>query len=247
MHAIPPAPMPAMAMSRDAASAKTVEAATENAPPALGVSTAETGFATEFVVAQPITVPTNGQRVSLSLSEHQLNAQVRVRTTPMQEAAAYLVATVADPLPGVWPGGSISLYRDGAYVGNAMLMPNLLPTSGLAFGRDELVNVRVHAPERHSASGGLLSARNERRDTHRFSIENRHKNSIQLQVLDAAPVSQHAQVQVQSRYQPEPATTRWNQQPGHIEWQHTLPAGASQDFEAEHRISWPEDAQLRER
>lgn len=247
VHAVPPAPpAPAMAaVSRQALAAKSAEVE-DRAAPALGVSAADTGYASEFTVAQPITVPTGGQSVSLALDEYRADAKVRTRTAPMQETAAYLVADIAPP-PGVWPAGRLSLYRDGAYVGAGHFAPETLASQGLAFGRDERVRVRVEPPEQHSGSGGFISSQNERRDTRRFVVENRHNSSIALQVLDAAPISQNEQVRVQSSYQPEPATTRWDNRPGLVEWALTLPAGASQRFEAQHRISWPEDARLRER
>ena len=46
---------------------------------------------------------------------------------------------------------------------------------------------------------------------------------------------------------PEPQSQRWNDQPGTVLWAQPLPAGATQRFSAEHVITWPKDARLRER
>ena len=105
--------------------------------PNFDVSSVDSAYATEFAVPQAITVPSSGQRVSLTLGEQQLDAKLRVRTSPAQEEAAYLIAEVSAP-EGVWPGGPLDLYRDGAYVGKGRFDVDALAQSGLAFGRVQL-------------------------------------------------------------------------------------------------------------
>jgi uncharacterized protein (TIGR02231 family) len=241
--AAPAMPAPAAAMVARAAPAS---AGAEEAAPSFDVSVFQGSFATEFAVPQRITVPSNGQRVTLSLGEHLADARLVVRTTPALDAAAYLIAELAAP-PGVWPAGPVNLYRDGAYVGNSRFDAATLPRTGFAFGRDELVHVRVEQPAQTEGTGGFIGSRNERRISRLYTVDNRHREAITLQVLDAAPVAEHDDVRVDSRYQPEPQSKAWNNQPGSVMWQQPLAAGASQRFSAEHTITWPKDARLRER
>lgn len=237
------APAPAMAMAETAMARADQAGAAE---PSFDVSVFQGSFATEFAVPQKISVPSSGQRVTLSLGEHVADIVLRVRATPALDASAYLIAELAAP-PGVWPAGPLALYRDGAYVGSGRFDAAQLGRQGLAFGRDELVSVRVEPAARNEGSGGFLGNRNERRLARAFSVENRHREAITLQVLDAAPVAEHEDVRVESRYQPEPATQRWNDQPGSVLWEQPLAAGATQRFSAEHVITWPKDARLQER
>ncbi len=241
--AAPAMPAPAAAMVARAAPAS---AGAEEAAPSFDVSVFQGSFATEFVVPQRITVPSSGQRVTLSLGEHVADARLVVRTTPALDAAAYLIAELAAP-PGVWPAGPVNLYRDGAYVGNSRFDAATLPRTGFAFGRDELVHVRIEQPAQTEGTGGFIGSRNERRISRLYTVDNRHREAITLQVLDAAPVAEHDDVRVDSRYQPEPQSKAWNHQPGSVMWQQPLAAGASQRFSAEHTITWPKDARLRER
>ena len=212
------------------------------------------GFATEFAVPQRITVPSNGQRVTLALGTHQASAQLITRTAPAVEEAAYLVAEMAPP-PGVWPAGPVGLYRDGAFVGTGRLdfsagtasAPDAPTTTSLAFGRDELTLVRAEAPQDVTGSIGLTGARTERQTRRSYQVENRHRNSINLQVLHATPVSRNERIEVESRYQPQPTSMAWNQQKGTIAWQQPLAAGATAQFSAEHTIRYPKDIELLER
>ncbi|HNQ09570.1 MAG TPA: DUF4139 domain-containing protein [Giesbergeria sp.] len=248
------APVAAMAPAPAAPAPKAMERRQAEEMPSFDVSTVDKGFATEFAVPQRISVPSNGQRITLALGTHQAPARLLVRAAPGVEEAAYLVADMVPP-PGVWPAGSVGLYRDGAYVGTGRLdfaaLPSTAPGEGprtsLSFGRDELVQVRAEAPQQMTGSTGLTGARTERQTRRSYQVENRHKTAIDLQVLHAAPVSRNEKIEVESRYTPQPAELAWNGTPGTIAWRQNLGAGASASFAAEHWVRYPKDIQLQER
>ena len=245
----PAAPAPAYAAAAAPAalarSQPLAEAAQEPLP-SFDVGVLDTAYATEFSVPQRITVPSGGPRVTLALGQQDVRAQLLTRAVPAVEEAAYLVAQFAVPA-GVWPAAAVALYRDGAFVGNGRLDGAELARTGLSFGRDERVLVRAEAPREHSASAGLTGATTERQIQRAYTVENRHDKAIALQVLDAAPLSQNEQISVQSRYDPPPADSAWNQQPGTIAWSQPLAAGATARFGASHTIRYAKDLRLQER
>ena len=250
-QAMPAAPTMAMAPA-PAPLARARSAGEQEAMPSFDVSTLDKGFATEFAVPQRITVPSSGQRVTLALGSHTAPATLLTRTAPAMEEAAYLVAQIAQP-PGVWPAGAAGLYRDGAFVGNGRIdfgAPSAGAPAGstsLSFGRDELVTVRAEPVQDLTGSSGFTASRTERKTRRAYSVENRHKTGITLQVLHAAPVSRNEKIEVESRYQPQPAETTWNRTPGTVAWQQPLAAGATAQFSAEHTIRYPKDVELIER
>ncbi|WP_121508324.1 DUF4139 domain-containing protein [Acidovorax sp. 93] len=249
-----PAAAPAVAMAMAAAPSPVARSrnAVEEAMPTFDVSTLDKGFATEFAVPQRITVPSSGQRVTLALGNHTAPATLITRAAPAVEEAAYLVAHMAQP-PGVWPAGPAGLYRDGAFVGNGRIdfgTPSAGAPAGstsLSFGRDELITVRAEPAQDLTGSTGFTGSRTERKTRRAYSVENRHKTGITLQVLHAAPVSRNEKIEVESRYQPQPTDTAWNRTPGTVAWQQPLAAGATAQFSAEHTIRYPKDVELQER
>ncbi|MBS0302899.1 MAG: DUF4139 domain-containing protein [Proteobacteria bacterium] len=243
----PPEPPPMQArMMAAPAPAPAAAAAKFEAAPSFDVSVFQGAFATEFSVPQRVSVPSNGERITLVLGEQALDAQLLTRTTPALDASAYLIANFSAP-PGVWPAGPVSLVRDGAFVGSGRFDAERSARDGLAFGRDELVTVRSERPEQQQGTGGFIGTRNQRTDERRYTVQNRHTTAIQLQVLDAAPVPDNDKVSVESTYQPQPSTTRWHDQVGTVAWEQPLAAGATQAFSARHVISWPKDEQLQDR
>ncbi|MES2609020.1 MAG: DUF4139 domain-containing protein [Pseudomonadota bacterium] len=253
----PPQPItmaaPAMAMAPAAPPAPVARerAMAEEAMPSFDVSTTDKGFATEFAVPQRITVPSSGQRLTLALGSHSAAATLLTRTAPAVEDAAYLVADIATP-PGVWPAGAVGLYRDGAFVGTGRLdfgAPGtaVAGSTSLSFGKDELVTVRAETPQDLTGATGFTGSRTERRTRRAYSVENRHRTGITLQVLHAAPVSRNEKIEVESRYQPQPAEMAFNRTPGTVAWQQPLAAGATAQFSAEHTIRHSKELQLQER
>lgn len=245
-------PMAAMALSAPAPAAMPVarRASAEDALPSFEVSSTDKAFATEFAVPQRITVPSNGQRVTLALGNYTAPATLLTRAAPAVEEAAYLVAELAPP-PGVWPVGTANLYRDGAFVGTGRIdfatATSANGTSSLAFGRDELITVRAEPVQDLTSSTGFTGSRVERRTRRAYTVENRHKTPVTLQVLHAAPQSRNEKIEVESRYQPQPADQAWNRTPGTVAWQQPLAAGATAQFSAEHTIRYAKDLDVQER
>lgn len=209
------------------------------------VSQFDTRFASQFAIPQRVDVPSGGQRVAVSLGEENLTATLLHRSTPALDASAYVIASIPTPA-GIWPRGTVSLYRDGAYAGRSTLNVDTLAEQGLAFGRDERVLVRVEQPQRNEGSTGIIARRQQREISRAFTVENRHRQAINLQVLDAAPVASHSDVRIQSSFSPQPQTESWSGQRGTVMWQQTLGAGETARFSAEHIVQWPQDVQLQE-
>ena len=238
-----PAPAPApIAMERRPMMASKIVADLSPELPQLDVSSINTAYSTQFVVPYPITVPSSSERLNLTLGKETVAASLLTRAAPAMEEAAYLIATLQAPA-GIWPAGSVALFRDEAFVGNGRLdFGNAQALAqGLSFGRDDKVIVRRLPQEANTGSGGFLASKTERSVVRSYAVENRHDKPIALQLLDAAPVSRNDKIGVQSQYTPPPANTRWNGQNGMIAWELQLPASSSAQFKAVHQIRFPED------
>jgi uncharacterized protein (TIGR02231 family) len=216
-----------------------------DALPDFDVAVNDTGFATEFAVPQRVNLPSSGQRTTLTLDHVDASAQLVTRTAPALEEAAYLVALLPAP-PGVWPQAPVALYRDRQLVGQGQLDTASMARLGLSFGRDERVRVRAEPLRENTASAGLTGARTERTQQRAYTVENRHTVPLNLQVLDAAPVSANEKITVESRYDPAPTDTAWQQQAGSLLWTQSLPPGATARFAVAHTVRYPKEVQLLE-
>ncbi|KQU88741.1 hypothetical protein ASC78_23880 [Variovorax sp. Root318D1] len=240
-----PAPAAMMAAPAPLASAdKRVMA--EASEPLFDVNVFDNSFATEFAVPQSIDVPSNGQRVTLALGQHEDTAKLAARTSPRVDASAFLIAELAQPA-GVWPAGALQLYRDGNFVGSGRWNAASDAKLTLSFGRDELVRVQAEPEQDSQGTGGFVGSRAERKVQRAYVVENRHRTPIAVQVLEAAPVSVDEQVRVATQFSPQPGELAWNKRPGLAMWSFDLDAGKTARVAADYTISYPKDARLQMR
>lgn len=212
--------------------------------PLFEVNAVQTAFATEFEVPGATDLPSDAQKVTLTLASETLPARLAARSTPRMDTAAYLVATVDRP-QGVWPAGTLQLRRDSAVVGTTQWNPASEDQKvTLPFGRDDLVTVEVETPKTFQRSVGLLDNRNERQLGAVYTVRNRHRDAIDAQILEATPVSQSDDIKVRSTFSPEPTQRDWERRPGVIAWEQSIPAGESARFSADYLITYPKDARI---
>ncbi len=206
---IAPAPMaPTMDMAdRPAADGDDAPADIDDTP-VPEVAASETAFETEFTVSQPVSFASDGQRHLLALEALALPVSQRLRATPRQDPAAYLLAEAARPA-GVWPAGAMQLWRDGRLVGRTTWQPDATERFTLPFGRDDRVTVAVEEPAQARADTGLFGRRTERRWERVYAVTNGHATPVTVELLDAAPVSQDAAIDVKTTFQPAPDTREW--------------------------------------
>lgn len=208
------------------------------------VSTIQTDYATEFELPGAVDLPSDAQKATFSLATQTLPATLLARSTPRLDKSAYLIAKVDRP-DGVWPAGNMQLRRDGATVGTSFWNP----AGGdqqitLAFGRDDLVSISADAPKTFQRSVGLLANRSERQYASTYTVRNRHRDPISIELLEAMPVSQAEDIKVNVTFSPEPAQREWENRAGIVAWQQTLKAGESARFSAEYVITFPKDARV---
>lgn len=206
----------------------------------------EGSHATTFTLPQRVTIPSNAEKLAFSLGQQDIDARLLVRTTPALDTSAYLIASFDLP-PGIWPSGPMRLYRDGAYAGASRLDAQAVAQSGIGFGKDERVTVRALPTETLRGPTGLIGQRQQRVVNNAWEIRNDHRTPVNLQVFDAAPVAEQADIRVQSDYSPAPSQTAWNGQDGTVAWEVALPPASTQRFTSSHTISWPQAMQLQER
>ncbi|MBB4842930.1 uncharacterized protein (TIGR02231 family) [Paucibacter oligotrophus] len=232
-----PAPK-AMTLARPSAPA---DANADQPLPNFDASQLQGEYAAEFEVPGLVSVASDKQRSSFALGSTALEAKLYARIQPQQEAQAYLLADAARPA-GSWPSGSLQLYRDGGFIGQSVLNLGQDERLELFFGRDEMLRVTLEPEKREGANTGFIGARIEHKYARAYRLENQHKSAVTVQLLEAAPLSQHEDIKVTTQFSPKPTSEAWKKQAGQILWQQQLAPGQSQRYTAEYTVSYPKDA-----
>ncbi|HLO96646.1 MAG TPA: DUF4139 domain-containing protein, partial [Burkholderiaceae bacterium] len=200
-------------------------------------------FATTYALPGRQRLLSGARSVQLSLGRETVEADVYSRFRGQVDRDAFLVAELVRPA-GSWPRGKLQLYRDGTLVGDAQLQFSGDAKVQWLFGRDERLRV-LSLPERLDGSkAGLISKRRERQVERVYELQNRQDKPVAVVVLEASPVSQHADIRVDTQFDPAPAAGEWHEIPGIRAWRQTLPPKQTQRFTARYKLSAPADAQV---
>lgn len=197
-------------------------------------------FATEFEVPGRVNLASDGRATSVTLSTLALPVTQHLRVTPRLEKFAIVMAEAARP-EGVWPAGSMQLFRDGGYIGATQWNLQEGEKALFSFGRDDRVVVSLDPVAGKTGSKGLFGGRASSVRADVFTVANRRKTPVELLVFDSSPVSTSEEVRVEAAFDPAPLTTTWEQRRGVVAWKKTLAAGASARFQVEYKIDYPKE------
>ena len=206
------------------------------APPPWDVQATEGDAVTEFAIAQPVTLPSDGEAHTLQIASQSLPATLTRRTTPRINPAVYVLAQATRP-PGVWPAGPMQAYQDGTLVGRSDWRPADGEKFEIAMGQDDLMRVDVETPGSFTQANGMFGGSVERTSTAVYAIVNRHPAAVSVEMLDAAPVSRSGAITVTHKYDPAPSTTDWNKVTGVAAWNLSVPAQGTRRVTVSHSVT----------
>ena len=212
-------------------------------PPPWASSSIDTDGATEFTIAQPVSLPSDGESHTLQIASQSLPVTLKRRAMPRQNAGVYLLATATRP-SGVWPAGPLQAYQDGNLVGRIDWNPSVEEKFEIAMGRDDLMHVELESPGSFTQARGVFGGSVERTSTAVYAIVNRHPAAVSVEVLDAAPVSRNDKITVTHKYDPAPATTDWHKIPGVAAWTLDIPSQGTRRVSVTHSVTAPKGAEV---
>ena len=237
------APAPAKMSLSDARARADVAPPEPVAPPPWDVQASEGDAASEFAIAQPVSLPSDGEAHTLQIASEALPATLQRRTTPRTDPAVYVLAQAVRPA-GVWPPGPMQAYQDGGLVGRSDWRPADGERFEIAMGRDDLMHVEIETPGSFTQARGVFGGSVERTSTAVYAIVNRHSSAVKVEMLDAAPVSRNEAIVVTHKYDPAPTATEWNKVTGVAAWGFDIPAGATRRVSVAHSVTAPKGAQV---
>ena len=203
----------------------------------------ESTFATQFEVPGQVTLATDGRAVTVPLSSQTLAVRQQVKVTPRFERFGVITADAPRP-SGVWPAGTIQLFRDGSYIGATAWDLQDAKRAEFSFGRDELVNVSVAAVEGKSGRAGMFGNRAGRSSADVFTVINRHKGPMDVLVLESSPVTTSDQVKVQATFLPKPTLQAYEDRRGVVAWKTRLAPNETAKYSVEYAIDYPKEGRL---
>jgi uncharacterized protein (TIGR02231 family) len=197
-------------------------------------------FQAVFAVPGRLTVPDTGEAKRVLLQEDSVEPVLTVRTVPKVDAKAYLYAKLVLPKGSPLLPGTVSLFRDGTFVGTGEL-PVLAPGEEheLGFGADDQVRVRHAISDEQRGETGLISSARTDSRHFRITVKNMHERAVELVVHDQIPVSQNQDIKVDLLGPTAPTRQDIDDKRGVIAFESKLEPEEERVIEFGYKVTWP--------
>ncbi len=197
-------------------------------------------FQAVFTVPGRLSVPNTGEAKRVQIDEADIEPSLMVRAVPRVDARAFLYAKFALPKAAPYLAGSVSLFRDGTFVGGGRL-PQLSPGEEheMGFGADDRVRVKHAVIEEKRGETGLISAMRTDTRSYRLTIRNLHERPIAFSVRDQLPVAGNQEIKVELVGRTPPTRKDLDDRRGVLAWEDRLAPDEERAIEFAYRMSWP--------
>ncbi len=216
------------------APAKPVMAAVEMAP-----------FQAIFAVPGLTDIPSTGERKTVHVTNDDIVAKLRIKAVPKREATAYLytIFKLAADAPPLLPG-AVSLFRDGSFVGKGRLPLIANEEHELGFGSDDLVRIKYAVVQEKRGETGLISTNATDDRNYKITVNNLHKQKIDVTILDQMPVPRDEKITVALTGSSQPTKKDVEDKRGLLAWDFTLQPETEKVIDFGYVVKWPSDRKI---
>jgi uncharacterized protein (TIGR02231 family) len=207
-----------------------------------------TGYTTEYKIPARVTLLADREARLFPIADEDFTVDLVARIVPSVNRSAHLEAKFKYERDVPIEAGTMQLYRDGAFVGEAETAA-FLPGSDvrMPFGDDERIRVSVRDEQAHSAERGVFSRQTIKEVRQRFEVTSFHATPIAVEVVDRVPVSKHADVHVEIlKGATEPTTKDLDGKAGVLLWRFDAQPQKLFAIRQLYSVRYPGDRQLEE-
>ena len=205
------------------------------------------GFVSEYKITGPASVTADGTESKLMVGRFDTDSLLQVHIKPQISTDAFLVSKAK--LKGDSPvlPGAVSLFRDGAYVGQTSI-PLLRPDEEhvMFFGTDDQVSVKRKVLKDEKKDAGMILRENTQERRFITEIMNLHTKPVQIVVKETIPTGRNEKISSEilkdetlAGYEQDSANIK-----GLLRWQFELEPKAKKDVKLGWKVTWPKDTSL---
>jgi uncharacterized protein (TIGR02231 family) len=204
------------------------------------------GFSAQFAVPGRVSIATDGSTRSFRLGGRDIEPALVIKSAPGLDAKAYLETRFSNDEEAPLLAGSVSLTRDGVFVGQGRIGQVASGDSvEMGFGVDDRVKVtRVPVRRRETEASWTQGQRGDLREF-KTTVKNLHERPMKIVILDQIPYSENNTITVEALPNMTPATEKTVQDKrGVMGWTFDYKPGEEKEIRTGFRIRFPNDREL---
>ncbi|MEQ8811224.1 MAG: mucoidy inhibitor MuiA family protein, partial [Imperialibacter sp.] len=199
-------------------------------------TTVENQTTVEFEVEKPYSIPSNGEKLTVDLSQYDIETIYEYHAVPKLDKDAFLIARIINWDQYNLLEGEANLYFEDGFVGRSILDARALTdTLDISLGRDK--NIVIGRTKVDTFSKRRFAGANTI-ETRQFEILVRNKKSqaIKLTLFDQVPVSAIGEITVTPT---ELSGGKLNEQSGEVKWELNLAGQQQQKLTLGYEVKYP--------
>jgi uncharacterized protein (TIGR02231 family) len=203
-------------------------------------------FAAVYRIAGTASLAADNRPQRFTITRRNFDAALSVRSVPKLAERAYLFAKLAYSGEEPLLAGPTSVFRDGAFIGNAALaLTRPGEVIDMSFGVDDRVAVSYRLAKGERSREGLISK--DRRIERRYliTVTNHHQRPISVTLVDQLPVPRDERIEVELLDDATPpSATDFEDRSGVLAWVRDYAPGESRTLRFGYAVSYPEEEKV---
>jgi len=197
----------------------------------------ENQLSTDFDIAIPYTIPSDGKMHSVDIQSYSINATYSYFAIPKLDKDAFLVARISGWEELNLMPGQANIYFEGAYVGESTINPGTTDTLDLSLGRDKKI-VITREKKKDLSSTKFIGSNIEKELNYLITVRNTKKEKINITIEDQVPVSKNNDIVVKLG---EHSGGLYNEATGKITWKLDVSPASKSENQFNFSVKYPKD------
>lgn len=192
----------------------------------------------EFKIDLPYSIKSDGEEHMVLVKNIDLNANYKYISVPKMDASAYLVAQIVKLDEYQLVPATANIFFDGTYIGETYLDPTTMDdTLSLSLGKDPNIIVKRTLLKK-DLKEKIVGNTKERTFSYEIEVKNLKSTSITLIVKDQLPVTQNADIVIESI---DLDKANYNEVTGILNWEFDLKAKENKKIHFSYRVKHNKD------
>jgi uncharacterized protein (TIGR02231 family) len=202
------------------------------------IQVSENQLSTDFEIAIPYSVPSDGKQYAVDVQNYSLNATYNYYAVPKYDKDAFLTASVTGWQEYNLLPGSANVYFEGSYVGESYIDARTTEdTLHLSLGRDKKIVIKREQLKDFN-SNQLIGGNRTKTISFEITVRNTKKDAVQINVEDQVPVSQDKDIEVKMM---ENSGAEYNAETGKLTWKLNLAPNETVKKKLTFSVKYPKD------
>ena len=202
------------------------------------IQVSENQLSTDFEIAIPYSVPSDGKQYAVDVQNYSLNATYNYYAVPKYDKDAFLTASITGWQEYNLLPGTANVYFEGSYVGESYIDARTTEdTLHLSLGRDKKIVIKREQLKDFN-SNQLIGGNRTKTISFEISVRNTKKDAVQINVEDQVPVSQDKDIEVKMM---ENSGAEFNAETGKLTWKLNLAPNETVKKKLTFSVKYPKD------